>query len=240
MPAVQDGEETLEQLRAELQSKREQRRERLSTMDAGTKDQLQDVGVAARDGVVVLRSSPSSLGTAWAVDEGHLLTVAHNVSGRDQEVTCWSLTGDEFEASVVDFVASQTPDVALLETDRTLSPLPTGEAASLVEDDPLLEIGHPASFGYWVLSAGPFLDHRREHAFATEVPILIGNSGSPVLDADGDVVGISSFATIHDEQRDAWGSPFRDGEVLHEPVRPRITTFHVPIEDALDKMEEWT
>lgn len=240
IPAQDDLESTVEELRSEVEQRRQERREDLSTMPAETKQRAQEVGLAAREGVVVLQATSGSLGTAWAVDDSHLLTVAHTVSYSGQGVDCWSLGGEPFEGTVVDLVDNQSPDVGLIETDRTLSPLETGSSDTLDRNDPIVEVGHPGNFGYWVLAAGPYLEHDRTHAFASEVPILIGNSGSPVLDLDGRVVGISSFATIDDEQREAWGEPFRDETPLHEPVRPEITTYHVPIEEALERMEEWT
>jgi serine protease Do len=240
LPAQDDLEGTVEDLRAQVQQRRQERRERLSTMPAQTKQQAQTVGIAAREGVVVLQAGAGSLATAWAVDDSHLLTVAHAVPAPGRPVECWSLDGEPFEGTVVDLVDDQNPDVGLIETDQTLTPLETGSSQALEPDDPLVEVGHPGNFGYWVLSAGPYLAHERTHAFASEVPILIGNSGSPVLDLDGQVVGISSFATIDQAQQAAWGEPFRDETPMHEPVRPEITTYHVPIEDAIDRMEEWT
>lgn len=209
-------------------------------MSSKTRQSAGDVGLAARDGVVVLNAPSGSLGTAWAVDGDHLLTVAHNVSQEGQTVTCWSLSGQSFSATVADLVESQVPDVALLETEWDLSPLATGSADSLGSGDTLVQVGHPGHFGYWVLAAGPYRHQNRTHVFASEVPILIGNSGSPVLDLDGEVVGISTSATISEDQEDAWGSPFRDETVLHEPVRPDVTTYHVPVESALERVEEWT
>lgn len=235
-----DAEATVEELEAELRSRRTERRADLSTMDEQTREAARQVGFAAREGVVVLRATPTRLGTAWAVGDHHLLTVAHNVPVGDRRVNCWTLGGDSFEASVVDSDADRRPDVALLETERSLSPLETGRSESLSPDDTLVQVGHPGNFGYWVLAAGPFFRHDRDHRFASEVPILVGNSGSPVLDLDGRVVGISSAATIDAEQRASWGEPFRDETVLHEPVRPEITTYHVPIESALDRMEAWS
>ncbi|AGN02793.1 hypothetical protein L593_14270 [Salinarchaeum sp. Harcht-Bsk1] len=236
----EDPAAAVERLEDELEQRRQERRERLSTMPEAAKETAQDVGIQARSGVYVLKASPASLGTAWAVDESHLLTVAHTVQSADQEVDCWTLDGEQFSATVVDLVEDRRPDVGLLETERTLSPLETGMSEALDPEDPLVQVGHPGNFGYWVLAAGPYLHHEQQHSFASEVPILIGNSGSPVLGLDGMVVGISSYATISPEQEAAWGAPVRNETVLHEPVRPVITTYHVPIESALDRMEAWT
>ena len=238
--ADDDPAATAERLEAELEQRRQERRERLSTMATETKRTARDVGLRARSGVYVLNSGPGMLGTAWAVDESHLLTVAHTVDHAGQDVECWTLDGTKFDATVVDLVDDRQPDVGLLEADRTLSPLPTGTTDSLEPNDPLVQVGHPGNFGYWVLAAGPFLRHERTHAFASRVPILIGNSGSPVLTREGTVVGISTSATISPEQADAWGRPFRNDTVQYEPVRPEITTYHVPIESALDQLEAWT
>lgn len=244
VPSVLDGQDdaeaTVEELEAELLQRRQERLADLSSMDGQTRERAREVGIAARQGVVVFRATANRLGTAWAVDEHHLLTVAHNVPTDVQGADCWTLGGESFEAEVVDVDEDRSPDVALLDTDRSLSPLPTGSADSLMPDDTLVQVGHPGNFGFWVLAAGPFLRRDRENQFASEVPILVGNSGSPVLDLDGMVVGMSTSATIDDEQAEAWGEPFRDETVRHTPIRPEITTYHVPIDVALDRMEAWT
>lgn len=109
----------------------------------------------ARDGVVVLEATSGSLGTAWAVDDSHLLTVAHTVSYLGQAVECWSLQGESFEGEVVDLVDDQDPDVGLIETGRTLTPLDTGSSESLEADDTIVEVGHPGNFVGMTIGAVP-------------------------------------------------------------------------------------
>lgn len=234
------SEDTVADLQADLERKRRRRRERRSTMRPDRKEQARQVGLAARPGVVVLESGPGNLATGWAVESGRLLTAGHAVTAVGQTIDCWTLAGEPFEATVAGLVSDLSPDVALLETDRELSTLETGSASSLEDDDTLVQVGHPAHFGYWVLAAGPYRGPSTAETFASEVPILVGNSGSPVLDLEGRVVGLSSSSDMDPEQREAWGEPFRDETVLHEPVRPQITTYHVPIESALDRLEGWT
>lgn len=204
-----------------------------------TRRQAVDIGTRARESVIVLDVVDRYGGgtaTAWFVTEHRLLTNAHNVSGAFERIHGVALDGQSFEASVVESVEQQQPDVALLETEYTGTPLPSGDSATLSRDDPVVQVGHPADFGFWVLTLGGYLEQRSADELWATIPGLEGNSGSPILDLDGAVVGmtyggepVTEFKTEPGDDR------VHLGTLAVDPF-----TSAVPIQTALELVEAWT
>ena len=65
--------------------------------------------------------------------------------------------------------------------------------------DPVLAIGHPESGGLWSLTSGRIgsviknqSGIRGKHVFQTETSLNRGNSGGPLLDGNGEMVGVNT------------------------------------------------
>jgi S1-C subfamily serine protease len=152
------------------------------------------------------RESDTSTGSGFLVDRiGDILTDYHVIEGaaRSGGVTV------EFENNTTRAatVAAVDPDddLAVLRVDaRRLPPavpLTMGDSTSVRVGDPTLTIGNP--FGVdRTLTSGivSALQHEIQAAdgrtidnvIQTDQPVAAGNSGAPLLDADGRVVGITS------------------------------------------------
>jgi S1-C subfamily serine protease len=131
---------------------------------------------------------------------GDILTASHVVAGASS-ITVKFLDGSVRTASVVGTDTSN--DVSVLRVNSsglTLHPLTLGSIKPLVVGDPLAVIGNP--FGYnRSLSTGVISGLERTiqapngyliaHAVQTDAAVNPGNSGGPVLDAQGQVVGIA-------------------------------------------------
>jgi S1-C subfamily serine protease len=139
-------------------------------------------------------------GTGFVIDsKGDILTASHVVAGASS-ITVKFQNGAVRGARVLG--TDSSTDVAVLHVNPsglTLDPLPLGSAQSLVVGDPLAVIGDP--FGYnRSLSTGVVsaLDRTIQapngfsvaHAIQTDAAINPGNSGGPVLNSQGQVVGI--------------------------------------------------
>ena len=93
-------------------------------------------------------------------------------------------------------------DLALLKIEsRTESYEPVGflNAERIGIGDRVLAIGHPESGGLWTLTTGTISSHMEnfqnipgKNVFQTETSLNRGNSGGPLLDAHGLMVGINS------------------------------------------------
>jgi putative serine protease PepD len=143
----------------------------------------------------------TATGTGFEVDQqGHIVTAAHVVDGASS-VTVKLADGTTRKATVLG--KDDATDVAVLKIDPsglTLHPLKLGSSASLAVGDQLAAIGDP--FGYdRSLSTGIVsgLDRTIQapngfsvaHAIQTDTAMNPGNSGGPILDASGAVVGIA-------------------------------------------------
>jgi len=153
------------------------------------------------------RQSETSTGSGFLVDRtGDILTNYHIIEGaaRSGGVTV------EFEDNTLRAatVAAVDPsdDLAVLRVDmrhvpQTTRPLTLGDSTSVRVGDPTLTIGNP--FGVdRTLTSGivSALQHELQavdgstidNVIQTDQAIAAGNSGAPLLDADGRVVGINS------------------------------------------------
>lgn len=78
---------------------------------------------------------------------------------------------------------------------KKLRPLPLGDAAALKQGQPLVALGHPRGLKHSVVAG--VLSGRRAiegvEMLQLAVPIEQGNSGGPVLDMTGRVVGVVSM-----------------------------------------------
>lgn len=205
----------------------------------------ESVGVAARPGVVLLDVG-SGHGTGWFVDETHVLTNSHNVAGGG-DVLGWTVDGDSFDLELVDRVESSVPDVALLRADHEGTPLPVGTAESVSAEQPLVQVGHPGSVGNWVVSLGEFVERLTLQTpggelvdeLVTDVPGREGNSGSPLLTLDGEVVGMTYGGSPKAGRPPGEPPQPADATVYDRPIAPKAWSNHVPVDVAVDLMDDW-
>jgi S1-C subfamily serine protease len=141
-------------------------------------------------------------GSGFVIDtDGHILTNYHVVQGAQIiEVTLGDLT--RYKAKLIG--ADTRNDIALIQIDtkgKKLTPLPLGDSRNLLVGQRALAIGNPFGFSSslttGIVSAlgrtvqtsdTTFIDE----AIQTDASINRGNSGGPLLDSHGQVIGINS------------------------------------------------
>jgi S1-C subfamily serine protease len=160
---------------------------------------VQITAVAGQDG-----ASPTgqALGSGFVLDRaGHIVTNHHVVDGAEQIRVSFS-NEDTVEASLVG--TDPATDIALLKVDLpegSLTPLALADSDALVVGDPVVAIGNP--FGLErTATAGIVSALQRavtspsgaviDHVIQTDAPINHGNSGGPLLDSRGRVIGVNS------------------------------------------------
>jgi S1-C subfamily serine protease len=143
-----------------------------------------------------------ALGSGFVMDKaGHIVTNFHVVDGASKIEIGFS-NHDTRKASIVG--TDPSTDLAVLKveaTARALTPLPLADSDSVEVGDPVVAIGNPfglertATLG--IVSAlqravtapnGYTIDH----VIQTDAPINQGNSGGPLIDMRGRVIGVNS------------------------------------------------
>ena len=161
----------------------------------------------------LLRNREAGLGSGFVLDaDGHIATNTHVVTSgraprldRARAVYVAFEDGNRLEARIVGVDANS--DVALLKVDPSrleggkLVPLPLGSSEDLKVGDPVAAIGSPfgesQSLSVGVVSAldrsiESLTAYRIGNAIQTDAAINHGNSGGPLLDSRGRVIGINS------------------------------------------------
>jgi S1-C subfamily serine protease len=141
-------------------------------------------------------------GSGFVIDtDGHILTNYHVVQGAETiEVTL----GDQSRYKAKYIGADTRNDIALIQIDpkgRKIATLPLGDSRNLLVGQRVLAIGNPfgfqstlttgvvSSLGRTVqTSENTFIDE----AIQTDAAINRGNSGGPLLNSRGEVIGINS------------------------------------------------
>jgi putative serine protease PepD len=162
---------------------------------------VQSIYQLANKGVVEVTAGQGQ-GSGFVHDaDGHIITNEHVVDGASSvSVRFWN--GKTFTASVVGTDAST--DLAVLKVDAPVSqlfPLSLGDSSKLLVGDQVVAIGSPFGLEGTVTSGIVSALHREmtspnhfaiDNSIQTDAAINHGNSGGPLLNAQGKVVGVNS------------------------------------------------
>jgi serine protease Do len=144
-----------------------------------------------------------SLGSGVIVDkEGYVLTNNHVIANAD-EIVVMLAGGEELPASIVG--RDEKTDLALIKLTpgKNLPSLPLGDSDKLRVGDWVMALGNPFGLTSTVtagivsakgrnIGAGPYDDF-----IQTDASINPGNSGGPLVDLNGQVVGINTAIVAH-------------------------------------------
>jgi S1-C subfamily serine protease len=162
----------------------------------------------AAPGVVQITTSagvsgtPTALGSGFVVDKaGHIVTNFHVVDGAGQIRVSFS-NRDTVEAELVG--TDPSTDLAIVRVDANasaLTPLPLGNSDQVRVGDPVVAIGNPFGLDR-TATAGIVSALQRlitapnqftiDHVIQTDAPINHGNSGGPLLNTRGQVIGVNT------------------------------------------------
>ena len=160
---------------------------------------------SAPDPLNLFPSTPQttkSLGSGFVLDRaGHIVTNFHVIRGAQKVQVSFS-GQDQLPATVVG--KDRSTDIAVLKIDahaRALTPLPLGDSDTVTVGDAVYAIGNP--FGLTrTLTTGVVSAVQRQifapngvpidSAIQTDAAINHGNSGGPLIDAAGRVIGVTS------------------------------------------------
>jgi len=145
-------------------------------------------------------------GTGFVVSsEGYILTNAHVVDGASK-VTI-KVFGEEEERDATVIGSDTETDIAVLKVEGvTLQPLKLGDSDQVRVGEYVLAIGNPLStdelantITFGIISATKreiTIDNYTNTYLQTDAAINFGNSGGPLINLSGEVIGINSAKTI--------------------------------------------
>jgi putative serine protease PepD len=151
------------------------------------------------------RETEQALGSGFVIDKsGHIITNYHVIQGA-QKVQVNFSGDDQIKAKVVG--TDPSTDVAVLQIDahsRSLTPLPLGDSDGVEVGDSVVAIGNPfglsrtATLGI-VSALQRQIDAPNgatiKHAIQTDAAINHGNSGGPLINSRGQVIGVNAQIT---------------------------------------------
>jgi S1-C subfamily serine protease len=171
-----------------------------------TRRTLEDIYKADAPGVVsvitALGHGRQALGSGFVLDtDGYILTNEHVVDGQEGVRVSFS-NSDNVRAKVIGTDAST--DLAVLKVDlpaSALHPLPLGNSTDVEVGDSVVAIGNPFGLDRTLTAGIISAVHRQisapndfaiSNALQTDAAINHGNSGGPLIDRSGAVIGINA------------------------------------------------
>jgi S1-C subfamily serine protease len=229
----------------------------------------------ASSGVVQINSQPGlasasgdqqALGSGFVVDKsGHIVTNFHVVEGAG-EIRVGFSNRDTVEARLVG--SDPSTDIAVLRVNvdaSALTPLPLGNSDLVEVGDPVVAIGNPFGLDR-TATAGIVSAVQRlitapnqfaiDHVIQTDAPINKGNSGGPLLNGRGEVIGVNTqietggistgnvgigFAVPAKTVKNVVGQILRNGRVEHphlgirgKPITSEVAeSYRLPVEEGV-------
>lgn len=154
------------------------------------------IGFTAEDkyNSVFVVTSGNSLGSGFAVGENCIITNAH-VLDNPNNVMLTTYAGETYSAYLVGY--DQDKDIAVLGVkDAKFTPLTIADYSALNTGDDVYAIGAPKSMAY-TLTKGVISAKEREIGkykyIQTDAAINEGNSGGPLLNDEGNVIGVNTL-----------------------------------------------
>ncbi len=139
----------------------------------------------------------NALGSGFVISEdGFIVTNNHVIQGAD-EITIEFFEGFELDAEVIG--TDPNTDLALLkvESDRPLSFVPWGDSETARVGDWVMAMGNPLGQGFSVSAGivsarGRALSGSYDDYIQTDAAINRGNSGGPLFNLNGEVIGVNT------------------------------------------------
>jgi len=178
--------------------------EGMQMSDRSTQRQMEEFmrQFAERFGQGQMKTRPmpkeQALGTGFIVDPSGIVVTNYHVAGQAESITVTMADGTKYPAKLLG--GDQKTDLAVLKikADKPLPYVEFGDASQVRVGQPVMAVGNPFGLGGTVTSgivsargrdihSGPFDDY-----IQTDAAINRGNSGGPLFNMDGKVIGINT------------------------------------------------
>lgn len=158
---------------------------------------VEEITERARPSVVVITQlgrdgAVEGVGSGFVVNRGGLIATSLHVIGEGRPIEVRFAGGEKFEATEI-YAWDRKLDLAIIRIAATNIPaLRMGESSELKQGAAVVAIGNPRGLTHSVVQGvvSAFRDFENGRMIQLAIPIEPGNSGGPLLDASGRVVGI--------------------------------------------------
>ena len=151
----------------------------------------------------VIIKTDSAQGTGFLVtSDGYIVTNAHVLANSNGNLATniQSITSDQQENSATFVGYNSNMDVAILKISGTYTPFEFADSNSVQIGEKVIAIGNPLGLQFSVSEgiisavnrAGP---NGLNDYFQTDTALNPGNSGGPLINKDGNIIGINNFKT---------------------------------------------
>jgi S1-C subfamily serine protease len=207
-----------------------------------------------------------SIGSGFVIDKaGHIVTNYHVVAGANAVQVSFS-NNESMKAKIVG--TDPATDIAVLKVDapaRALKPLVLGDSSAVRVGDQVIAIGNPLGYDRSVTSGivsavqrsitAPNQVSTIGHVIQTDAALNHGNSGGPLLNAAGEVIGVNAqiapsssnanigigFAIPINTVKQITSALIEHGKVEHaflgieaKAITPQIAQiFHLPVDHGV-------
>lgn len=147
------------------------------------------------------RDGEEGIGAGWVLDPSGLIVTNLHVIGRGRRLHVEMRSGEHHEVTAV-HAWDEELDLAILQVKATgLKPLKLGDSSKAKQGQPVAAIGNPEglefSFVKGVISG--IREIESQEMLQVAVPIERGNSGGPLLNAKGEVLGVLTLKSMKSE-----------------------------------------
>lgn len=171
--------------------------EQLSEIKAKASSDFSGIIEQKSAGVVTIRTDVSQ-GTGFLISEdGYIVTNAHVLAGASL-ANVYTSNNKKYPALLVGYSPQGDFDIALLKIDGSFSKLEVGDSDNVKVGEKVVAIGNPLGLSFTV-TEGIISARDREgvnrlpYYFQTDASLNPGNSGGPLINTAGDVIGINNF-----------------------------------------------
>lgn len=187
------------------------------------------------NGFGIMRKKRTSLGSGVIVDgkAGHILTNAHVIADAD-EIMAHLQDGREFPAKILGVEPDFDLAVLTIEASAPLPSIPFGDSGDIMPGETVIAIGNPFGFNHTVTTGVVSATNRTLRSEAglmtdliqTDAAINPGNSGGPLLNLDGEFIGVN---TVIDGRGEGLGFaiPANKAKAVLERVASHETPPHL-------------
>jgi len=172
-----------------------------------TQSSVEELTARVKDSLVVISQigrggSETELGSGFIISEDGLIATCNHVIGEGRELKVKLASGDEFLATAV-HAWDRKLDLAILRIEpkgKKLQALELGDSDALAEGQRVVTIGNPYGLSFSVVegivSAIREIEEGSPPFIQMAIPVEPGNSGGPLIDLEGRVLGIVALKSI--------------------------------------------